>query len=80
MAGLSRFRLCRAFRRATGSTLHAWREERRMRAALAALADGADDLTRLALDLGYSSHSHFTARFRRTFGRSPSAARRELRR
>jgi AraC-like DNA-binding protein len=32
-------------------------------------------LTRLALDLGYSSHSHFTASFRRAFGLTPSAAR-----
>jgi AraC-like DNA-binding protein len=35
----------------------------------------ADDLTALALDLGFSSHSHFTAAFRRAFGQSPSTAR-----
>jgi AraC-like DNA-binding protein len=32
----------------------------------------ADDLTALALDLGFSSHSHFSAVFRRTFGLTPS--------
>lgn len=35
-----------------------------------------DDLTALALEVGFSSHSHFTAAFRRTYGRSPSAFKR----
>jgi len=73
--GLSRFRLCHLFRRVCGTTLHAQREQLRLRAALDALAQGCGDLTRLALELGYSSHSHFTANFRRAFGRTPSQAR-----
>ena len=39
-----------------------------------------DDLTALALDTGFSSHSHFTAVFRRTFGSTPSAFRQASRR
>ena len=39
-----------------------------------------DDLTALALDLGFSSHSHFTAAFRRAFGRPPAEFRRITRR
>ena len=35
-----------------------------------------DDLTALSLDLGFSSHSHFSASFRQMYGRSPSAFRR----
>ena len=35
-----------------------------------------EDLTALALEVGFSSHSHFTAAFRRTYGRSPSAFKR----
>jgi len=31
-----------------------------------------DDLTILSLDLGFSSHSHFSAAFREAYGRSPS--------
>ena len=31
-----------------------------------------DDLTMLGLDLGFSSHSHFTTAFRQAYGRSPS--------
>ena len=72
------FHLCRSFRRATGLTLHAYRDQVRLRLALERLEDGERDLTRLALDLGYSSHSHFTAAFRRSFCTSPSAARKLL--
>jgi len=31
-----------------------------------------DDLSRLGLDLGFSSHSHFSYAFRQTYGRSPT--------
>lgn len=75
-AGLSVFHLCRVFRAATGSTLHAYRNQVRLRSALEQIVEA--DLTRLALDLGYSSHSHFSHAFRSTFGVSPSAARRQL--
>ncbi|MFA6441419.1 MAG: helix-turn-helix domain-containing protein, partial [Sterolibacterium sp.] len=43
--------------------------------ALQRLADGADDLTALAIELGFSSHSHFAETFRREFGRTPSQVR-----
>ena len=72
------FHLCRSFRRATGLTLHAYRDEVRLRLALERLERGERDLSRLALDLGYSSHSHFTAAFRRSFGAPPSSARKLL--
>ena len=74
----SAYHLCRSFRRATGLTLHGYREEVRLRLALERLEQGERDLTRLALDLGYSSHSHFTAAFRRCFGTPPSRARKLL--
>jgi AraC-like DNA-binding protein len=76
---LSRFRLCRAFRETTGMTMRAFRDQVRLRAALEPLDHGCDDLTGLALDLGYSSHSHFTASFRTAFGLTPSQARMRLR-
>lgn len=77
-AGLSRFRLCRAFRATTGATMHGYRDSLRARAALDPLGQGCSDLTQLALDLGYSSHSHFTERFRKVFGLTPSQARARL--
>jgi AraC-like DNA-binding protein len=44
-------------------------------AAVQAILDGCGDLTALALDLGFSSHSHFTDAFRRRFGMAPSSLR-----
>ena len=75
---LSPFHMARIFRSHTGITVHRYRTQLRMRAALERLAAGADDLTELALDLGYSSHSHFTDTFRREFGAPPSELRRIL--
>jgi AraC-like DNA-binding protein len=72
----SPFHLARVFRRRTGVPIHRYLTRLRLRAALERLADGANDLTALALDFGFSSHSHFTDSFRREFGRSPSDIRR----
>jgi AraC family transcriptional regulator len=74
----SPFHLARTFRRHTGHTLHGHRTRLRMTLALTRLQDGASDLAALALDLGYSSHSHFSAVFQRTFGCTPSRMRRNL--
>jgi AraC-like DNA-binding protein len=59
-------------------TLHAYVHELRLRTALERVADG-EDLTRVALDLGYASHSHFTSLFRRAFGVTPSDFRQHAR-
>jgi len=69
--GSSPFHLCRVFREHTGRTLHRYRVELRLRAALARLEQGADVST-VAHAVGFSSHSHFTAEFRATFGLTPS--------
>jgi AraC family transcriptional regulator len=71
--GATPFHLCRSFRRTTGWSLHQFRDQVRLRRALEELPDRRGDLTALALDLGYSSHSHFTAAFRRAFGAPPSS-------
>ena len=70
-AGCSPFELCRRFRAQTGFTLTEFRHSLRLRIALDRLR-GHDSITTIALDLGYSSHSHFTAAFRRAFGITPS--------
>ena len=74
--GVSVFHLCRLFRRATGGTIHQHREQLRLRASLHAVMDTDEDLLSIALRLGYSGHSHFTAAFRRCFSLTPSALRR----
>ncbi|HEX3552549.1 MAG TPA: helix-turn-helix transcriptional regulator [Thermoanaerobaculia bacterium] len=74
-AGVSPFHLCRIFKAETGTSVHAHLNRLRLRAALGELLAGVEDLTDLALDLGYSSHSHFTAAFHREYGLPPSAVR-----
>lgn len=59
------------FRRAEGIPLHQYLTQLRLARALAVLPH-ADDLTGLALDAGFSSHSHFSATFRRAFRITPS--------
>lgn len=76
LTGLSVFHLARMFRRHTGVTLHAYRQALRLRHSVDRLARPGADLTAIALDLGFSSHSHFTAAFHRAFGVTPSTLRR----
>lgn len=78
LAESSEFHLARMFKARTGLPLHAYRNQLRLRSALDRLRRAETDLTGLALDLGFSSHSHFTATFRRTFGKTPSAIRKSL--
>jgi len=77
-ASCSPFHLARLFRRATGRSLHGYRTELRLRAALERLGEAGADLLDLALTLGYSSHSHFTDVFRSAFGVTPSEVRHRL--
>jgi AraC-like DNA-binding protein len=72
----SPFHLARVFQQCTGHSIHRYLTLLRLRAALEHLAGGQRDLTTLALDLGFSSHSHFTDAFRREFGCPPSELRR----
>lgn len=73
--GYSPYHLCRAFRKITGTTIHQYLTQLRLRAALELVEQPDADLTRIALDLGFSSHSHFTQAFRQAFGRPPGATR-----
>jgi len=69
--GASPAYLTHVFRRFEGLPLHKYALQSRLARALVELPH-ADDLTVLALDLGFSSHSHFAAAFRRAFGSTPS--------
>jgi AraC-like DNA-binding protein len=75
----SPFQLAREFRAVTGETISRYVLHLRLGLALQRLADGEPDITALALDLGFAHHSHFSARFHRTFGLTPREARRMLR-
>jgi AraC-like DNA-binding protein len=74
-AGVSPVYLTQLFQQVEGVPLYRYQLRLRLARALDRL-DRADDLTELALDLGFSSHSHFTAAFRQAYGRSPADFRR----
>jgi AraC family transcriptional regulator len=69
--GASPLYLTQIFRAIEGVPLHQYLTQLRLAHALEALP-AASDLTQLAFDMGFSSHSHFTARFRQAFGTTPS--------
>jgi AraC family transcriptional regulator len=73
-ANLSPFYFCRVFRETVGISIHDYVVRERLAHALDALPDGKD-ITAIALDAGFASHSHFTARFKRFFGCTPAAFR-----
>ena len=75
-SGYSPFHLARGFRQATGAAPRRYRIRARLFAALPRVLDRESDLMAIAVELGFSSHSHLTAAFRAEFGLSPSAARR----
>jgi AraC family transcriptional regulator len=63
--------LTQVFQQVEGLPLYRYQLRLRLARALDLLAQ-YDDLTDLGLELGFSSHSHFSAAFRETYGRSPS--------
>ena len=76
--GCSPFHLAREFRRGTGQSLSRYVLQLRLALAIERLVGGENNLSLLALELGFSHHSHFSARFRGIFGTTPSAARETL--
>ena len=70
--GTSVYHLCRVFRAECGMTLHAYRQRQRLGRAIDLMMSARQDLTTLAQDLGYSSHSHFSRVFRQHLGVVPS--------
>jgi AraC-like DNA-binding protein len=67
--------LTQVFQQVEALPLYRYQLQLRLARALDLLAKD-DDLTTLSLDLGFSSHSHFSAAFRQAYGRSPSEFRR----
>jgi methylphosphotriester-DNA--protein-cysteine methyltransferase len=55
-----------------GTSVYRYAIRSRLAKALDAVLDSNLDLTTIALDAGFASHSHFTARFRAFFGVRPT--------
>ena len=69
--GVTPVYLTQAFKRSEGIPLYRYQTILRLGRALDRLPE-QEDITDLALELGFSSHSHFTAAFRSQFGVTPS--------
>lgn len=76
IACASPWHLAHVFREEAGSSIHQYVIRARLAQALNAVLDGDADLTTVALDAGFASHSHFTERFRSQFGVTPAQLRR----
>jgi AraC-like DNA-binding protein len=69
--GVTPVYLTQAFRKSQGVPLYRYQTRLRLSRALVELPR-CENITGLALDLGFSSHSHFTTVFRTMFGMTPS--------
>ena len=69
--GISPVYLAQVFSQVEGVPLYQYHLRLRLAHALDVLPDSRD-LTQLALELGFSSHSHFSHAFRKAYGKSPS--------
>jgi len=69
--GVSPVYLTQVFQQVEGLPLYRYQLRLRLARALDRIGD-VDDLARLGFELGFSSHSHFSAAFQQAYGRSPS--------
>lgn len=76
--GASPTYLTDVFRKIEGMPLYRFQLRLRLARALAHLPK-TDDITGLAFDLGFSSHSHFSSAFKALYGETPSAYRANIR-
>jgi AraC-like DNA-binding protein len=80
--GVSPVYLTQLFKQVENIPLYRYELRLRLARALDQLGRGLHrvDLSALSMDLGFSSHSHFTATFRRAYGRTPVEFLRSIRR
>jgi AraC family transcriptional regulator len=76
LARLSSYHFCRAFKQSFGTPPHRFHISRRIERAKVLLSQRSASITEIALGLGFSETSSFTATFRRTTGLTPSQFRR----
>lgn len=76
--GVTSVYLTQCFKRSEGMPLYRYQTLLRLSRALDRLPE-RDDITDLAFELGFSSHSHFTAVFRSELGTTPSEYRSQAR-
>ncbi|MDB6047076.1 MAG: AraC family transcriptional regulator [Gammaproteobacteria bacterium] len=77
--GVSPVYLTQVFQQVEAMPLYRYQLRLRLARALDLLGR-YDDLTSLSMELGFSSHSHFSSAFRQVYGRTPAEFRRSIRR
>lgn len=78
LARLSVFHFSRAFKQSFGMPPHRYHTSRRIERAKILLAKPNQSVTEIALDMGFSDTSAFTAAFRKLAGRTPTEYRRSI--
>lgn len=79
VAGMSTHRLLAAFQPVFGTTPRSYIIAQRLRCAQRLLSGSRKDITTIALEAGFASHSHLTACFRARLDCTPSEFRRQTR-
>jgi AraC-like DNA-binding protein len=77
--GVSPVHLTEVFRQVEGTPFYRYALQQRLERAVRLLPGYGRDLSALALELDFASHSHFTTAFRRAFGCTPAAFRERAR-
>jgi AraC-like DNA-binding protein len=78
--GVSPVYVTDVFRQVEGTPFYRYALQQRLERAVRLLTRYQGDLSALALELDFASHSHFTTAFRRAFGCTPAAFRERARR
>lgn len=77
-AGYSKWHLQRMFKQHTGYALGEYIRERRLKKSAERLARGGEPILDVAISFGFDSQQSFNRSFKRQFGQSPGAWRRQV--
>jgi AraC-like DNA-binding protein len=78
--GMSPSHFAKKFRKTTGLSMHRFINRQRVRRSMDLLRDQSQSLAGIAIDLGFSSQSHFTRLFSALTGMTPARYRKEFKR
>ena len=77
--GLSASRLRALYKQVFGITIHQFHQDERLDLAKTYLQEGEKTMSMIAMDLGFSSASHFSANFKKKYGITPREFKEDIR-